>query len=197
MPTSKAGSTAYLISLILIIVLSGSFYTGHLPFYSTDSEDRRVVSEAHAQASEPQDSSLTVTVTYPAGVAPAIPSQPEVTTKAPAEAEREGSTGTQQEQSELSEIVAYIAYKFEPEGKDVVVRAINCFYSESGLRSNAVGQNNDAPKSKDFGVAQLNDYWHNLTEEQKTDYKANIDKAYDIYKGRGNSFEAWYGKLCN
>lgn len=103
--------------------------------------------------------------------------------------------------TELESVVAYIARKFEPEGKAVVVRAINCFYSESGLRPTAVGQNKDSHKSKDHGVAQLNDYWHKLTPEMKTDIKANIDKAYEIYKGRsrngGNGFSAWYGKLCN
>lgn len=99
--------------------------------------------------------------------------------------------------TELEKIVAYIARKFEPEGKDVVVRAINCFYSESGLRADAVGQNTDKHKSKDHGVAQLNDYWHRLTPEEKTDIYANIDKAYEIYKGRGDNFSAWYGKLCN
>lgn len=98
--------------------------------------------------------------------------------------------------TELEEVISYITHVFEPEGKSVVVRAINCFYSESGLRPNAVGQNKDVHKSKDHGVAQLNDYWHKLTEAEKTDYKANIDKAYKIYKGRGN-FSAWYGKLCN
>lgn len=100
------------------------------------------------------------------------------------------------EKAELSEIVGYIAHTFEPEGKAVVVQAINCFYSESGLREEAVGQNNDKYHSQDHGVAQLNDHWHNLTEAQKTEYKANIDKAYQIYKGRGN-FSAWYGKRCN
>jgi len=99
--------------------------------------------------------------------------------------------------SELVDIVAYIAQVFEPEGKEVVVQAINCFYSESGLREDAVGQNTDEHRSKDHGVAQLNDYWHSLTPQQKTDYKANIDKAYDIYKGRGGNFSAWYGKRCN
>ena len=99
--------------------------------------------------------------------------------------------------TQLEEIVAYITRVFEPEGKDVVVRAINCFYSESGLREDAVGQNKDVHKSTDHGVAQLNSYWHRLTEEEKTDYKANIDRAYKIYKGRGDSFSAWYGKLCN
>ena len=100
-----------------------------------------------------------------------------------------------QQPTELEVIVAYIARVFEPEGKDVVVKAINCFYSESGLRTKAVGQNKDVHKSKDWGVAQLNDYWHNLTTDEKTEYKANIEKAYEIYKSRGN-FSAWYGKLC-
>jgi hypothetical protein len=98
--------------------------------------------------------------------------------------------------TDLENIVAYIARVFEPEGKHIVVRAINCFYSESGLRENAVGQNSDGPKSKDHGVAQLNDYWHKLSEAEKTEYKANIDRAYKIYKGRGNNFDAWYGRGC-
>lgn len=99
--------------------------------------------------------------------------------------------------SELESIVAYIARVFEPEGKAVVVRAINCFYSESGLRSKAVGHNTDEVQSTDYGVAQLNDYWQKLTPEEKTDIKANIDKAYRIYKDRGDNFSAWYGELCN
>lgn len=98
--------------------------------------------------------------------------------------------------TELENIVAYIARVFEPEGKAVVVKAINCFYSESGLRSNAVGHNSDKEKSTDYGVAQLNDYWHKLTPEEKTEYKANIDKAYEIYKGNGHTFNPWYGRLC-
>ena len=101
-----------------------------------------------------------------------------------------------EEQTELQEIVSYITKVFEPEGKAVVVKAINCFYSESGLRKDAVGQNTDAPRSRDHGVAQLNDYWHKLSEAEKTEVKANIDRAYQIYKGRGGNFSAWYGKLC-
>lgn len=98
--------------------------------------------------------------------------------------------------SEKEVIVAYITRLWEKHGTDQVVRAINCFYSESGLRTEAVSQNSDAPKSKDWNVAQLNDYWHNLTPEQKYDLYAGLDKAYEIYKGRGNNFSAWYGKLC-
>jgi hypothetical protein len=107
--------------------------------------------------------------------------------------------------SELETVISYITRKFEKEGKDVVIQAINCFYSESGLRPEAQGWNPPKlnpdgslkePASSDHGVAQLNDYWHNLTPKQKTDIKANIDYAYRIYKSRGD-FSAWYGGRCN
>ena len=93
-------------------------------------------------------------------------------------------------------IVQYIAEKWQKHGTGEVVKAINCFYSESGLRPTAVNQNTDAPKSKDYGVAQLNGYWHNLSELEKTNFIANIDRAYKIYMGRGKSWSAWYGKGC-
>lgn len=98
-----------------------------------------------------------------------------------------------EEVPEFEKIVAYITKKFAPEGKHVVVQAINCFYSESGLRSNAVGVNKNG--SNDVGVAQINSI-HGMSTEDRMDYKKNIDKAYKIYKSRGN-FSAWYGKLCN
>lgn len=96
----------------------------------------------------------------------------------------------------LPNIVEYIAQKWEKHGTGEVVKAINCFYSESGLRPTAVNQNTDGPKSKDYGIAQLNGYWHNLSELEKTNFIANIDRAYKIYTGRGNSWSAWYGKGC-
>jgi hypothetical protein len=94
--------------------------------------------------------------------------------------------------SELEQIVAYITKKFAPEGKHVVVQAINCFYSESGLRNNAIGVNKNG--SNDVGVAQINSI-HGMSTEDRMDYKKNIDKAYKIYKSRGN-WSAWYGKGC-
>lgn len=94
--------------------------------------------------------------------------------------------------TELEQIVAYITKKFAPEGKHVVVKAIQCFYSESGLRSNAVGVNKNG--SNDVGVAQINSI-HGMSTEDRMDYKKNIDKAYKIYKSRG-SFEAWYAPAC-
>lgn len=92
-----------------------------------------------------------------------------------------------------SEIIAYIAKTFEPEGAQVMVKAVECFYSESGLRYNAVNTNTNG--THDGGVAQINDV-HKMTLEDRMDYQKNIDKAYEIYKRRGN-FSAWYGKLCN
>lgn len=97
------------------------------------------------------------------------------------------------EKSELQKVIGYITYKFEPEGKDVVVRAINCFYSESGLRPLAYGWN-EWNKTSDVGVAQVNSV-HGWTVEQLQDYKFNIDKAYELYKA-SNSFSPWYGKGC-
>lgn len=93
----------------------------------------------------------------------------------------------------LSQIVAEIAKVFEPEGKHIVVRAINCFYAESGLRHDALHVNNNG--TTDGGVAQINSIWK-MTNEDRFNYKQNIQKAYEIYQRRGN-FSAWYAPGCN
>ena len=98
------------------------------------------------------------------------------------------------EQPELVGVIDYITTKFMPEGKDVVVKAINCFYSESGLRPLAYGFNN-WNKTADVGVAQINDV-HGMSIQERQDYKKNIDKAYELYKSAGKSFSPWYGPLC-
>ena len=92
----------------------------------------------------------------------------------------------------LSEILSEIAREFEPEGKAVVVKAINCFYSESGLRYNALHKNTNG--TYDGGVAQINDV-HKMTIPERMDYKKNIKKAHEIYKSRKN-FSAWYAQGC-
>ena len=91
------------------------------------------------------------------------------------------------------EVLSYIVEVFSPEGRAVVVKAMNCFYSESGLRWNAVSPVNKNG-TRDGGIAQINDV-HKLTMEQRLDYKVNINKAYEIYK-RSNNFQAWYGMGC-
>lgn len=91
-------------------------------------------------------------------------------------------------------IIAYIAKVFEPEGTAVQVRAIRCFYSESGLRTEAYNYNTNG--TEDRGVAQINSI-HGMKTSDAHNFKMNINKAYQIYKGRGSNFSAWYGKDCN
>lgn len=92
-----------------------------------------------------------------------------------------------------TEIIAEISRVFEPEGTHIVVQAINCFYSESGLRWDAYNGSNKNG-TNDGGVAQINSI-HKI--DDRFDYKQNIKKAHEIYKSRGNSFKAWYGPRCN
>jgi hypothetical protein len=98
-------------------------------------------------------------------------------------------------------IISYIVATFMPEGKAVALKALDCFYSESGLRADA--QNWNPPYTDkngvfhsatwDIGVAQINDV-HKMSVEDRLDYRKNIDKAYQIYKNRG--FSAWYAPAC-
>lgn len=97
----------------------------------------------------------------------------------------------QDSDSEFEQIVAYITKVFAPEGKHIVVKAIQCFYGESGLRSDAVGVNKNG--TNDVGVAQINSI-HGMSTEDRLNFKKNIDKAYKIYKSRG--FSAWYAPTC-
>lgn len=91
--------------------------------------------------------------------------------------------------NEKSEIIAYIAKVFEPEGTAIQVWAIKCFYSESGLRTDAYNFNSNG--TSDTGVAQVNSI-HG--KSNLTDWKTNINVAYGIYKRSGKG--AWYGKDC-
>ena len=91
----------------------------------------------------------------------------------------------------LQNIIAYIVEVFEPEGKETVVWAINCFYSESGLRHDAYNYNTNG--TEDRGVAQVNSI-HGLTPDEAHDFRINIDTAYQVYKRQGRA--AWYGSRC-
>lgn len=92
------------------------------------------------------------------------------------------------------DIVAYIMKVFGKYGTDVGVKAIECFYSESGLREEAYNFNRNG--TEDRGVAQINSI-HGMTAEDAHDYIKNIDMAEKIYLRAGRSFRPWYGKLCN
>lgn len=90
------------------------------------------------------------------------------------------------------QVIQEVVKVFAPEGRHVVVQAINCFYSESGLRWNAISPVNKNG-TRDGGVAQLNDV-HKMTMDERLDYKANIQKAYELYKRSG--WNPWYGVGC-
>lgn len=103
------------------------------------------------------------------------------------------SSPTQTPEPTTENIVAYIAKVFEPEGTAIVVKAIDCFYSESGLRTDAYNFN-AWNSTDDRGIAQINSI-HGMKPEDAHNPWKNIDKAHQIYKSRGN-FSAWYGRGC-
>jgi hypothetical protein len=95
----------------------------------------------------------------------------------------------------LENITKYIIKKFEPEGRNVAVKALACFISESGLRADAFNGNNTNGTS-DYGVAQVNTvHLKRFGNDFTTNWMSNIDVAFKIYKERG--WSAWYGKYCN
>jgi|GEM_PF-3568780 hypothetical protein len=90
-------------------------------------------------------------------------------------------------------IVWYIMKIFGKHGTDVAVKAISCFYSESGLRTDAYNFNRNG--TEDRGVAQINSI-HGLTPNDAHNYRKNIDMAEKVYLRAGKSFNPWYGKMC-
>lgn len=91
-------------------------------------------------------------------------------------------------------IVAYIMEVFGKYGTDVAVQAIECFYSESGLRTEAYNFNNNG--TEDRGVAQINSI-HGMNPEDAHDFIKNIDMAEKVYVRAGQTFNPWYGARCN
>ena len=96
-----------------------------------------------------------------------------------------------EEVSELEQITAYIVKKWAKHGHSEQVHALSCFISESGLRTKAVGVNNNG--SNDVGIAQINSV-HGMSTEDRMDFKKNLDKAYKLYLRQG--WTPWYGKGC-
>ena len=91
-------------------------------------------------------------------------------------------------------IVAYIMQVFGKYGTDVGVQAINCFYSESGLRTEAYNYNTNG--TDDRGIAQINSI-HGYNPQDLHDYTKNIDAAEKVFLRAGKSFRPWYGTSCN
>lgn len=94
-----------------------------------------------------------------------------------------------------SEVIAEVVRVFGEENRHEIIHILNCFYSESGLRWNALHTNTNG--SVDSGVAQINNKAQRVTWEEMQDYKKNIAKAYQIWLKRGKSTNAWYGAACD
>lgn len=105
-----------------------------------------------------------------------------------------GILNEEQMEATKENIAWYIMKVFGKYGTDVAVHAINCFYSESGLRTDAYNYNTNG--TEDRGVAQINSI-HGLRPEDAHNYRKNIDTAERVYLRAGKSFRPWYGKLCN
>ena len=108
-----------------------------------------------------------------------LPKEPQIATGKPVQAK---------EAVEWYMVVSEITKVFGPEGKQVVKRALDIGYCESSWREEA--KNWNVNNTWDHSVFQINDV-NKPTEEEKTDYKANIRKAYQIYLHNGKSFGAW------
>lgn len=105
-----------------------------------------------------------------------------------------GTSGELELEPTKENIVAYIMKVFGKYGTGVAVKAIDCFYSESGLRTDAYNFNKNG--TEDRGVAQINSI-HGLKPEEAHNFMKNIDMAEKVFLRAGKSFRPWYGKLCN
>lgn len=123
----------------------------------------------------------------------------------PLEARVVNASPTPEPTPRVSDVVYAIAQEFESgedyrEDVQVVVKAIECFKSESGLNPKAIGVNHheDGSTTKDRGIAQINDRWHpKLTDDEALDYKENVRYAKEMYESRGTfAAPGWYGTGC-
>lgn len=95
--------------------------------------------------------------------------------------------------TELQEITEYIIKLWEQKyGRKEAVKALACFISESGLRSDAYNFNSNG--TWDYGVAQWNQVHGQSIEELKGNWKKQLDLAFSLYEQRG--WKPWYGKGC-
>lgn len=78
-------------------------------------------------------------------------------------------------------------------GQDLVM-ALAVAKAESGWNPKAVSPPNTGGKSvgsRDWGLFQINDYYHDVTPSIKTNAFANAKKAYQIFVDAGSTFTPW------
>lgn len=90
--------------------------------------------------------------------------------------------------SEKQQILNYIVEKFGDRADAAIAMVYKCensTFDQSRTNTNRNG-------TTDYGIFQINSiHEQRYGAEFKTDWKANIDVAYEIYKSHGNSFRPW------
>ena len=86
----------------------------------------------------------------------------------------------------LPPLVEYIHKKFGDSAERGLKMLREC--ENSNLNPEAINWNRNG--TWDFGIWQINEI-HGYTRKELKDPYFNTDVAYEIYKGRGDTFEAW------
>jgi hypothetical protein len=87
---------------------------------------------------------------------------------------------------------AYIHQVFQ-EHAEKALRLLRC--ENRSMNVKAVHVNNDARKSKDVGLFQINEYWQGVQPKFLLNYKVNTQIAWQLYKENGYSFKLWSCKI--
>ena len=100
----------------------------------------------------------------------------------------EPTPSTLPQTTEKQQILNYIVEKFGDRSDAAIAMIYKC--ENSTFDQTRVNTNNNG--TQDFGIFQIN----SIHEKRyggafKTDWKANVDVAFEIYKSAGNSFRPW------
>lgn len=112
--------------------------------------------------------------------------QPHITSPCPPDGCFVKTVMAYEQKSKLREVIDYIVYKFEDEGKVVVNQALQIAFCESKWNTEAYNYNSQSDLSSDFKVFQINSvHVSRYGTDFMYDWKANVDTAYKIYKQSG------------
>lgn len=90
--------------------------------------------------------------------------------------------------TEKCKILSYIVEKFQDDAANAITLVRKC--ENSSFNQKAVNYNNNG--TTDHGIFQVNSiHTKRYGSAFKTDWKANVDVAYEIYKAAGKKFTPW------